>query len=239
MKDFTANKYRNDDNKVLISFNYAFNKMLSQLTIKDFNENGLTYRCNRFFTDDILHTYYTILDAYRNVATTERRRITIFEKAMCLGMAIRKFKTFEVITKDDVVPHLADINERFISEVLIALLHYSEYDVKKNGKFAIEPSCMNFEVAFSSNNSKLEALKSELTELIKSEGYSAENVLNTLKKLFILSVLYSNGLDENDFDLIKDSLKIKESSKAPALIIKHSTLLKELKADRDTKYVHC
>jgi len=227
-----TNKFKKDENKLLIALSYAFNTTIDTLTVEEIEKHHITYKNNTFFIEQILHRYYTIIELYQKRLA---KSITIFDKALCLGMALKKNPTFDVINKENVPQNIKNVNEQYCIQAMLTILSHSTYSLTGNE----EAIPLNLKTIDREQQDKIEALQQELITILKSEEYQSEQVLSILNKIYLTAVAYSYGL-ESDFDeeKLRKNLKIKESKSAVHLSYKKSDIPKKLKEIRDKKFVH-
>ena len=166
-----TNKFKKDENKLLIALSYAFNTTIDTLTVEEIEKHHITYKNNTFFIEQILHRYYTIIELYQKRLA---KSITIFDKALCLGMALKKNPTFDVINKENVPQNIKNVNEQYCIQAMLTILSHSTYSLTGNE----EAIPLNLKTIDREQQDKIEALQQELITILKSEEYQSEQVLS-------------------------------------------------------------
>ena len=97
----------------------------------------------RVFTEDIASSYYRYLDHFKMVySDTPERKITIFDKALCLAMSLERNKVITTSELKGRVPkRMMNLNEKLITEIVLAYIGHSTYHVKRtdiSGDFSFE-----------------------------------------------------------------------------------------------------
>lgn len=208
---------RTDERKFVIASDIAFNRAYETLDFFE-PEYYRVYHNKTYYFYDILSDYEKAYKLFKEA--NPDKIVTVFDKALCYAMVLRKYKTFGCVATVNVPKRVSLINERYIVEVMLSILHFSEYSVKAPGKqrgFVIVPTPFDLETLFAEHKDVLEGKIRNLMVLLSSEEFMATDILNVLREIYDLAILYGNAFDEADFERARKRIRVKEVKNAPCL----------------------
>jgi len=225
-------RIRRDKNKIMLSTHHAFNKTFATLDPIDISIYKI-YTNKNMYLEEIIRLYEKTYKLYKE--QNPNKLITIFDKTLCLSMVLKKFNTFGYSSQNTVPTRIKLINERYIVEVMLALLHFSEYNIRAAKKGELFPLLsFDLDTLMAEYKELLERYIYELTSLLGQENFEATKILEKLKELYDTAILYGNGIKEEDFPLIRKRIRVKETinttklkSKEPYTLKIHRETLKQ------------
>jgi len=219
-------RIKKDERKFAITSNVAFNKAYETLEFYE-PDYYRVYHNKTYYFYDILADYEKTYKMFKEA--NPNSIVTIFDKALCFAMVLRKYKTFWCMACTNVPKRVSLLNERYIAEVMLGILHFSEYSVKAPGKqrgFVIEPTPFDLDTLFADHKEVLEDKIRKLMVKLSEEEFKATDILNMLKEIYDLAILYGNAFDESDFERARKRIRSKETSAAPCLKFEQSESFK-------------
>lgn len=202
-------RIKRDENKYIIASHYAFNKTFESLNYFEPEEYGVYY--NRVaFHEEIMRNYERTYKLFKELHPN--KIVTIFDKAICFGMVLRKYENFGCVRKGMAPRRIALLNEKYITEFMLAILHYSEYSVRAPGKGngeLISPTPFDLRTMFGEHMDVLEGLIRKIMVLLSEEEYKANEISDLLKEIYQLAILYGNGFDADD-ERTRKRIRVKE-----------------------------
>lgn len=163
----------------------------------------------RVFTEDIAFSYYKYLEHFKMVySDIPDRKLTIFDKALCLAMAMEHHPVISVSGVKGKKPvRLTDLKEKAIANTVVDFLHASKYLVKgvsMEGTFDIR-------VFEDGHKKELKQLKTLLATEFKNVNFDYNTCLAILMRVYARGVIYQEGLDTELEAKIVESLRIKDN----------------------------
>ena len=128
--------------RIVILIHNGVARVINDLKVEDFP--FVHTSIGRVFTEDVVSSYYKILEQFKSVyADTPSRRLTAFDKALCLAMALEKQPVITVSGYKGKKPvitvsgykgkkpvRLTDMKAKAIANIVVDFLHDSSYSVK-------------------------------------------------------------------------------------------------------------
>ena len=179
----------------------------------------------RVFTEDIACSYYKYLDHFKMVyADMPERKLTIFDKALCLAMALEHHPVVSVSGVKGKKPvRLTDLKEKAIANTVVDFLHASHYLVKG----ASMEGTFDLRVFEDGHKKELKQFKSLLATEFKNVNFDYNACLAILVKLYSRGVIYQEGLDtELESDIVKN-LRVKDNVDAHGVSISSNNSYRE------------
>lgn len=205
-------RIKNDENKIILSTHYAFNKTFEQIEPFDLAFNGVYYTRSANL-EDIIRDYERAYKLFKEFHP--KHAVTIFDKALCIGLILRNYTTFGS-SKEAAPRRVAYLNERFIAEVMLAFLHYSEYSIRDEKVGELLPTTQfNFEKLTKNHQEEFNSLLRKLIGLLAENEYKANEIANTLKEIYDLAILYGHNFDPSDFAKLSKRIRTREKTTSP------------------------
>lgn len=228
------NRQKRDENKIIIGTQSAFHRTFDIIDPFDFISYGIYYTRSANL-DDIIRDYEQIQQLFRKAHA--RKALTIFDKALCIGFVLKRYETFGCIKKET-PKRVALLNERFITEVMLAFLHFSEYSIRdSHGEDVVSPTPFNLQ-AYQASEEKpnLDRLINKITLLLSEPSFDEEAIQDTLVKVYMGAILNENALDKELETKLRKKIKIKEVNKAPNINYEESTMYQMHQESMKGKY---
>ncbi len=226
-------RLKNDQNKIILTTHYAFNKTFEQIEPFDFAFNGVYYTRTANL-EDMMYDYERAYQLFKEAHP--KNVVTIFDKALCMGLILRKYQTFGSSQKK-APRRVALLNERFIAEVMVAFLHYSEYSIRaKNTGELLSPTPFDLQVLSNGHEEQFEELMRDLTVLLSAPDFQATEINSKLREIYNLAILYGNGFNEEDFASIIKRIRVKERNSTPNFNYEESPMLQQHQQEIKGKY---
>lgn len=219
-------RIRNDQNKYVISSHHAFNRTCDVIEYFDYETYGIGYNRTMFY-EEILKDYEKAYRAFKEKHPD--KIVTIFDKALCFAGALREFNNFSCARSYSAPRRISLLNERYIVEFMLCILHYSEYSVRAPGKGngeLISPTPFDLKTLFANHNEVLEANIRKMMVLLAEEEFKDDEIVAILRETYDLAILYGNCFDEEDFARTRKRIRVKEVKYAPKLVTEESESLK-------------
>ena len=179
------------------------------------------------FLEGLTFDYHKYIEQFNNVyKDIPERKITIFDKALCLAMAMQKHPIVNVSKrKGKKLARMTDLKEKVIVNTVVDFLHASKYSVK--GK-TIE-GIFDLRVFDEGHKKELKQLKSLLVEEFKKDSLDYNTCLSILLKIYARGIIYENGLDTELETKILESLKVKDNVDAYGVSVSSNNTYQEYK----------
>lgn len=229
-------RIKRDENKYIIASHHAFNKTFECIEYFDLDTYGIGYN-KTFYFEDILRKYEIAYKLFKE--NHPNKIVTIFDKALCFAMVLRKFDNFSCVRTTSAPRRISLLNERYIVEFMLSILHYSEYSVRAPGKgngAMIEFTPFDLTTLFANNKDILEAKIRKMMLLLAEEEFKANEIAEILRETYDLAILYGNCFEEKNFEKVRKRICVKETIKAPMLVSEESDSLKWHRDDLNLTY---
>lgn len=172
----------------------------------------------------ILNDYNKFLDQWKIVFENNKRKLTVFDKALCLAMALKNNTIFYVhATKGRNCQSLSLLNEKMIVEAVLLYIQKSVYTIDSLG---IES---NFSLEAFSHKKRFSKLKTLLSRELLMPMLNFDECLAILSKIYLETVVYENNLPASAVEKIKNEIVIKELAIAPDFDIPKTNTYAEFK----------
>lgn len=220
-KDHLSAKER-ETRKVTLLLHAALTTILNSLEEKDYPHIFISTNSNNL--GNIVFDEMKFMEQFKMMFQGEERRLTIFDKALCLAMSLERNK---VITTSDLkgrIPkRLTNLNEKLITEVVLGYIAHSSYNVRRteiNGDFS-------FEGFDDGHKTELKQFKTLLTEEFVTANFDYNKCLALLYEIYLRGVCYSEGIDSDQIYDLKRSTTVKERYDAPVVSVKEENTYSE------------
>ncbi len=213
-KDHLSAKDR-ENRRVTIIMHGALTKRLNALEEKDYPTihtlNSSAYMA------EVLHNQTKFINQYKEVYEMEEKRVSVFDKALCLAMVLVRNPIITTTLKGSKVPkRLTDLNEKFIADAMLLYIGHSNYHIKRTEIFG------DFDLSVFDDGHKRE-LKSYIDLLVlefKNINFDYNTCLALLIKIYARMIIYANGLSLDLENYVIKNMTVKERFDAPQLDIK-------------------
>lgn len=229
-------RIKRDENKYIIASHHAFNKTFECIEYFDLSVYGIVYNRTLFY-EEILRKYEIAYKLFKE--NHPNKTVTIFDKALCFAMVLKKFDNFSCTRAFSAPRRIALLNERYIVEFMLSILHYSEYSVRNPGKgngVMIDFTPFDISTLFAEHKDVLEANIRKMMLLLAEEEFKANEISDVLRETYDLAILYGNCFDEKDFTRARKRIRVKEAFKAPKLTSEECDTLKWHREDMNLSY---
>lgn len=220
-KDHLTAKER-ETRKVTLLLHAALTTVLNGLEEKDYPH--IFVSTNSSNLSSIVFDSMKFMEQFKVMFQDEDRKLTVFDKALCLAMSLERNK---VITTSDLkgrVPkRLTNLNEKLITEAVLGYIAHSNYHVKRtdiSGDFS-------FESFLNGHKTELKHFKELLTEEFVTTNFDYNKCLALLYDLYLRGVCYSEGLDIDQIYSLKKVTTIKERHDAPTVQVESTNTYSE------------
>ena len=220
-KDHLSAKER-ETRKVTIILHSALTTVLNGLEEKDYPHIFISTNSNNLA--NIVFDEMKFMEQFKMMFQDEERRLTIFDKALCLAMSLERNK---VITTSDLkgrVPkRLTCLNEKLITEAVLGYIAHSSYHVKRTditGDFS-------YESYSNGHKTELKHMKSLLTEEFTNVNFDYNKCLALLYEIYLRGVCHTHGLPSGQIYDLKKKITVKEKYSAPINTVKEDNTYSE------------
>ncbi len=217
---------KKDANKYIIASHHAFIRTFNTLNYYEPETYSIYYN-RTSYSDEIMQDYEKVYRLFKEVHPN--KIVNIFDKAICFGMVLRKYDSFGCIRKNSAPKRIALINERFIAEFMLSILHYSSYSLRApgngNGEL-ISSTPFDLDTLFADHKELLDEKIRRIMILLAEDEYKANEIKELLIEIYHLAILYGNCIEENDFEKARKRIRIKETKTAYSLVSEESDTLK-------------
>lgn len=222
-KDHLSAKER-ETRKVTLILHAALTTVLNGLEEKDYPH--IFVSTNSGNLSSIIFDSMKFMTQFNLMFKDENRKLTVFDKALCLAMSLERNK---VITTSDLkgrVPkRLTNLNEKLITEAVLGYVGHSNYHVKRtdiSGDFS-------FEAFLDGHKTELKHFKELLTEEFVNTNFDYNKCFVLLYDVYLRGICYSEGLDIDQIYSLKKTTTIKERHDAPVVTVKNENTYSEYK----------
>ena len=220
-KDHLSAKER-ETRKVTIVLHSALTTVLNGLEEKDYPH--IFVSTNSSNLSSIVFDSMKFMEQFKVMFQDEERRLTIFDKALCLAMSLERNK---VITTSDLkgrVPkRLTNLNEKLITEAVLGYIAHSSYNVKRTditGDFS-------YESYSNGHKTELKHMKTLLNEEFVTTNFDYNKCLALLYEIYLRGVCHTHGLPSGQIYDLKKKITVKEKYSAPINTVKEDNTYSE------------
>lgn len=210
--------------RISILIHNASTTIFNSLKEEDFSSVHTTI--SSMSMETIMHDYYRYIDQFNLLyEDDDTRKLTIFDKALCLAMSMEAHPIIGVSTKGKKPARLTDLNAKAIASTVVDFLHASKYIVKGaklNGIYDLR-------VFDDGHKKELKQLKTLLAEEFKKVNFDYNTCLAILVKVYSKGIIYQNGLDTELEVKIAENLSIKDNVDAYGIQVNSSPQYQEYK----------
>lgn len=222
-KDHLSSKER-ECRKVTILLHGALTTVLNGLEEKDYpNIFVITNTSN---LSNILFDENKFMEQFNLMFQDEDRKLTIFDKALCLAMALERNKVITTNNLKGRIPkRLTDLNEKLIMETILGYVGHSSYHVRRTdiqGDFSYD----GFQ---NGHKTELKKLKDMLTTEFENINFDYNKCLALLYDIYFRGVCYSEGLSTEMIADLKKNTTIKERFDSPVVNVQESNTYSEFR----------
>ena len=181
----------------------------------------------RVFTEDIASSYYKYIDHFKMVyADMPDRKITIFDKALLLAMALEQHPVVSVSGYKGKKPvRLTDLKEKAIANAVVDFLHASNYFVKGS----LMEGTFDVRVFEDGHKKELKQLKTLLANEFKKVNFDYNACLAILVKLYSRGIIYQSGFDTDLEVKIAENLRVKDNVDAHGVQVSANNTYQEFR----------
>ncbi len=208
-KDHLSAKER-ETRKVTLILHAALTTVLNGLEEKDYPH--IFVSTNSGNLSSIIFDSMKFMTQFNLMFKDENRKLTVFDKALCLAMSLERNK---VITTSDLkgrVPkRLTSLNEKLITEAVLGYIAHSSYHVKRTditGDFS-------YESYSNGHKTDLKHMKTLLTEEFVTTNFDYNKCLALLYEIYLRGVCHTHGLPSGQIYDLKKKITVKEKSSSP------------------------
>lgn len=213
-KDHLSAKER-ETRKVTIILHGALTTILNQLEEKDYPHIFISTNSGKLA--NIIFDEMKFMEQFKLMFQDEERKLTIFDKALCLAMSLEKNI---VITTSDLkgrIPkRLTKLNEKFITEMVLFYIAHSSYNVKRTdikGYFS-------YDSYNHGHKNELKHMKKLLTEEFAIVNFDYNKCLALLYEIYLRGVCHTHGLPSGQIYDLKKKITVKEIYSVPVVNVK-------------------
>lgn len=184
----------------------------STLVLNELKEEDYPYvftSISPSFVGNIAFDYHKYIDHFNRVyADMPNRKITIFDKALCLAMAMEQHPVINVSGAKGRKPvRLTNLKGKVIANTVVDFLHASHYSVKGT----LIEGTLDLRVFDEGHKKELKQLKTLLAEEFKKVNFDYNACLAILMKVYARCIIYQAGFDTDLEVKIIENLKVKEN----------------------------
>lgn len=222
-KDHLTAKER-ETRKVTILLHGALTTVLNGLEVKDYP--NVFVSTNTSNLSNILFDENKFMEQFNLMFQGEDKKITIFDKALCLAMALERNKVITTSNLKGKVPkRLTDLNEKLITEAVLGYIGHSSYHVRRTdiqGDFSLD--------GFNEGHkTELKRLKDMLTTEFESVNFDYNKCLAILYDVYFRGVCYSEGLSTEMIPDLRKNTTIKERFDSPVVSVQETNTYSEFR----------
>lgn len=217
--------------KVTILLHGSLTTVLNGLEEKDYSNVFVSTNSSilsRIIFDDLKY-----IEQFKLLFKDEERKLTIFDKALCLAMSLEKNKVITTNSLKGKAPkRMINLNEKLITELVLNYIAHSCYNVRRteiNGDFSLE----GFD---DGHKRELKHMKDLLTEEFAKVNFDYNKCLALLYEIYLRNICYLHNLPIEEIYSLKSKITIKEKYDTPVINVKEdNTYSKYRKAFRNMK----
>lgn len=222
-KDHLTSKER-ETRKVTIILHGALTTVLNSLEEKDYQHVLVSTNSNNL--GNIIFDEQKFMEQFKLIFQGEDRRLTVFDKALCLAMALEKNKVINTNGLKGRIPkRLTNLNEKLITETVLGYIAHSGY----NAKCADISGDFSFEGYSDGHKKELKQMKDMLTEEFVNINFDYNKCLALLYEVYLRGVCYLHSLPSDQIYSLKSKITIKEKYDAPVVTVKQENTYSEYK----------
>lgn len=222
-KDHLTAKER-ERRKVTILLHGALTTILNALEIKDYP--NIIVSTNTSNLSNILFDENKFMEQFILMFQDEDRKLTVFDKALCLAMALERNKIITTKNLKGRVPkRLTNLNEKLITEAVLGYIGHSSYHVKRTdiqGNFS-------YDVFQNGHKTELKHLKDMLTEEFVVLNFDYNKCLALLYDTYFRGVCYREGLSTEMIAVLRKNITVKERYDSPVVNVLESNTYSEFR----------
>ena len=222
-KDHLTAKER-ETRKVTLLLHTALTTVLNGLEEKDYPH--IFVSTNSSNLSSIVFDSMKFMEQFKVMFQDEDRKLTVFDKALCLAMALERNK---VITTSDLkgrVPkRLTNLNEKLITDAVLGYIGHSSYHVRRTdiqGDFSYD----GFQ---NGHKTELKHLKDMLTEEFVVLNFDYNKCLALLYDTYFRGVCYREGLSTEMISVLRKNITVKERYDSPVVNVQESNTYSEFR----------
>lgn len=159
--------------------------------------------------ENLFSDYHKYINYFEKIyKDTPDRKITIFDKALCLAMSMEQHLVISLSGFKGRKPvRFNDLNEKVIANTVVDFLHESRYLVKG---FLMEGT-LDLTVYEEDHKKELKQLKSLLATEFKKVNFDYNACLAILIKLYTRGIIYQAGFDTEMEVRLAENLRVREN----------------------------
>lgn len=208
--------------KVTILLHGALTTVLNGLEEKDYPNVFVSTSTSNL--SSILFDENKFMEQFKLMFNDEDRRLTIFDKALCLAMSLERNKVITTNNSKSRVPkRMTNLNEKLITETVIGYVGHSSYHLRRTdieGDFSL--------YGFNEGHkTELKHLKDMLTEEFLNGAFDYNKCHALLYDLYLRGVCYSQGLSTEMIESIRKRITIKEKYDSPVVTVQRNNTYSE------------
>lgn len=208
-KDHLSAKER-ETRKVTIILHSALTTVLNSLEEKDYRNIFVTVNSGNLA--NIVFDEMKFMEQFKMMFQDEDRILTIFDKALCLAMSLERNKVITTSELKGRVPkRMMNLNEKLITEIVLAYIGHSTYHVKRTdigGDFSYESYA-------DGHKTELKHMKELLTLEFTNINFDYNKCLALLYEVYLRGVCHEQGLPSGKIYDLKKKIFVKEKSSSP------------------------
>lgn len=210
-KDHLTAKER-ETRKVTILLHGALTTILNGLEEKDYPHVFVSTNSSNLA--NILFDEVRFMEQFKLMFQDEERRLTIFDKALCLAMALERNKVITTSGLKTRIPkRLGNLNEKLITEIVLGYIAHSTYHVKRTDI----TRDFNFDGFNNGHKTDLKHLKNLLTEEFISTHFDYNKCLALLYDVYFRGLCYLEDISVDQAVSLKDRTTVMERYDAPTV----------------------
>ncbi len=179
----------------------------------------------RVFTEDVVSSYYKNLEQFKIVySDTPDRKLTIFDKALCLAMSMEHHPVITVSGYKGKKPaRLTDLKAKAIANTVVDFLHASNYSVKGT----LMEGTLDLRVFEDGHKKEFNQLKKLLATEFKNVNFDYNACLAILVKLYARGIIYQAGFETDMEVKVAENLRVKDNLEAHGISVSTNTAYQE------------
>lgn len=211
--------------RIAILIHNGLNSVLNELKEEDYT--FVFTSVGPVFLEGLTTDYYKYIDHFKFVySDMPDRKLTTFDKALCLAMSMEHHPVINLSGYKGKKPaRLLNLNERVIANTVVDFLHASHYNVRETlieGQFDLR----DFE---DGHKRELKQLKSLLAIEFKKVNFDYNACLAILVKLYARGIIYQAGFDLDLETKIAENVKVKDNVDAYGVSVSANAAYQEHK----------
>ncbi len=200
------------------------------LVLNDLKEEDYKYVMTSIspnFLDSITFDYHRYIEHFKIAyADMPDRKLTIFDKALCLAMAMEHHPVVSLTNYKGKKPvRLTDLYEKVIANTVVDFLHASKYTVKGS----LIEGTFDTRVFDDGHKKELKQLKTLLATEFRKVNFDYNACLAILVKLYSRGIIYQAGFDTELETMVAKNLKVKDNVDAYGVQVSANNTYQEYK----------